>query len=59
MAGRTYSNQMPAARIGGGEFSRAASAVGLPTDNATLNRIVQLVNQGLSVKAAAKKVAGE
>ena len=50
--------RMPAASIDGNEFAKAAQSVGLPTDNATLNKIVNLVNQGLSVQDAAKTVAG-
>ena len=46
-----------AARIGGGEFVRAAEKYGLSTDNETLNKIVDLVNAGASVDEAAKKVA--
>lgn len=46
-----------AASIGGGEFVRAAEKYGLSTDNATLNKIVDLVNAGDSVDEAAKKVA--
>jgi len=57
MAGRKYSNQKPAAKIGGGEFVRAAAKAGLPTDNKTLNKIVALVNQGVTVAQAAKQVA--
>lgn len=49
---------MPAAKIDGGEFVKAAEKYGLDLDNATLNRIVNLVNQGMSVDQAAMKVAG-
>jgi hypothetical protein len=48
---------LPAARIDGGVFVRAAQAVGLPTTNASLNRIVNLVNQGMTPNQAAKKLA--
>ena len=48
---------MPAAKIGGEEFVRAADKYGLLTDNATLNQIVDLVNRGLSVDEAAKMLA--
>ena len=49
--------QMPAAKIDGNKFAKAAMAVGLPTDNATLNKLVNLVNQGMSVQEAAKRIA--
>jgi len=47
----------PAALIDGSEFYEAAKANGLKTDNATLNKIVDRVNKGESVKEAAKNVA--
>jgi hypothetical protein len=50
---------MPAAEIGGGEFVRVAEKYGLGSDNATLNRIVQLVNKGMSLDQAAKKLASK
>ena len=56
----TYQSQggtMPAASIDGNTFVKAAMAVGLPTDNTTLNKLVNLVNQGMSVQEAAKRVA--
>jgi len=56
----TYQSQggaMPAASIDGNKFVKAAQAVGLPTDKLTLNKIVSLVNQGMSVAQAAKAVA--
>lgn len=59
MAGRKVSNggrKKPAAFIGGGQFVRAAAKAGLPTDNATLNKIVALVNKGMTVQDAARKV---
>ena len=49
--------QMPAAKMDGNKFVKAAMAVGLPTDNATLNKLVNLVNQGMSVQEAAKRIA--
>jgi len=49
--------QMPAAKMDGNTFAKAAMAVGLPTDNATLNKLVNLVNQGMSVQEAAKRIA--
>ena len=52
-----HGGQMPAANIDGNEFAKAAIAVGLPTDNATLNKLVNLVNQGMSVQEAAKRIA--
>ena len=48
---------LPAARIDGDVFVRAAQAVGLPTTNASLNRIVNLVNQGMTPNQAAKQLA--
>ena len=48
---------LPAALIDGNEFYEAAKANGLKTDNATLNKIVDRVNKGESVKEAAKNVA--
>jgi hypothetical protein len=50
---------MPAANIDGNEFVKAAQAVGLSTDKSTLNKIVDLVNQGMSVTEAAKAVASK
>jgi hypothetical protein len=47
----------PAALIDGNEFVEAAQAYGLKTDNATLNKIVDRVNKGESVREAAKNVA--
>lgn len=47
----------PAASIDGNEFVLAAQKVGIPTDTGTLNKIVKLVNEGMSVSAAAKEVA--
>jgi hypothetical protein len=58
----TYQSQggtMPAASIDGNTFVKAAQAVGLSTDNSTLNKIVDLVNQGMSVTEAAKAVASK
>ena len=48
---------LPAALIDGNEFYEAAKANGLKTDNATLNKIVDRVNKGESVREAAKNVA--
>jgi len=48
---------LPAARMDGGIFLRAAERAGLPTDNATLNQIVNLVNQGYSVARATSMVS--
>ena len=58
----TYQAQggtMPAANIDGNDFVKAAQAVGLSTDKSTLNKIVDLVNQGMSVTEAAKAVASK
>ena len=43
--------------MGAENFYRIAEKYGLSTDNATLNKLVDLVNQGMSLDAAAKKVA--
>ena len=48
---------MRAARIDGNKFVIAAQEVGLRTDRSTLNQMVNLVNKGMSVRDAAKKVA--
>lgn len=57
MAGRKYSNAaLPASRIGGGKFFRAAEKAGLPTDNESLNRIVRLVNSGMSISEAVARL---
>ena len=50
---------MPAAKIDGGEFVLAAQKHGLGDDMSTLNKIVDLVNRGLSVEQAAATVAGQ
>ncbi len=50
---------MRAARIDGNKFVKAAQSVGLPTNRSTLNMIVNLVNEGMSVQSAAKKVADQ
>jgi len=47
-----------AASIGGEKFYNAALAAGLPLDNDTLNKIVDLVNAGHSVSKAAQLVKG-
>ena len=47
----------PASMMGAENFYRIAEKYGLSTDNATLNKLVDLVNQGMSLDAAAKKVA--
>jgi hypothetical protein len=51
-------NKGRAASIGGEEFYNAALAAGLPLDNDTLNKIVDLVNAGYSVSKAAQLVKG-
>ena len=48
---------LPASRIDGNEFVKAAQAVGLPTTRASLNRIVNLVNQGMTPSQAARQLA--
>ena len=51
---------LPAALIDGDQFVMAAEKYGLNSfDTRILNKIVNLVNQGESVDAAAKKVAGK
>lgn len=50
---------MPAANMGGEVFVNAASSYGLPTDNEGLNKIVNLVNQGMSPTQAAASLAGK
>lgn len=50
------SEPLPATRIGAEEFYAAAVANDLPTDHGTLNKIVRLVNTGLSVRDAARQV---
>ena len=49
----------PAAYIDGNDFVIAAEKAGLPTDTATLNKIVKLVNKGLSISSAAREVASQ
>jgi len=51
-------NKGRAASIGGEKFYNAALAAGLPLDNDTLNKIVDLVNAGHSVSKAAQLVKG-
>jgi hypothetical protein len=51
---------LPAALIDGDQFVMAAKKYGLnDLDERVLNRIVNLVNKGETVDAAAKKVAGK
>ena len=51
---------MPASKIDGGEFYRAAQKYGLGTDNDSLNKIVSLVNQGgYSAESAAAALSGK
>ena len=45
-----------AAQISGDQFHRAANNESLPTDNGSLNRIVDLVNSGMSLEQAAAEV---
>ena len=60
MAGRKYSNKysrvpiglQPASRMDGGEFVRAAEKAGMPTNTEGLNRIVRLVNSGMTIPEA-------
>jgi hypothetical protein len=49
---------MPAALIDGNQFVLAAQKYGLGTDMATMNKMVGLVNSGLTVDAAAQAVSG-
>ena len=48
---------MPAAKLDGGVFVRAATKAGLPDDMNTLNQIVNLVNRGYQPDQAAMMVA--
>ena len=48
-----------AAKIDGDVFYRAAQRNNLKTDNRTLNKIVRLVNSGMTVAQAAKIIAQE
>ena len=50
-------NYYPAASIGGDTFVLAAKNVGLPDDIETLNKIVNLVNSGMSPDQAAQLIA--
>lgn len=58
-----YNQTMPtfahggAAKMGAEQFFKAAHEAGLSTDNATLNQIVDLVNNGIPLHTAAKMVA--
>jgi hypothetical protein len=45
--------------MGAEQFYRVAEKYGLGTDNKTLNKIVDLVNQGMSLNEAARKLAKE
>jgi hypothetical protein len=47
----------PAASMGGDTFVLAAKRVGLGADIGTLNKIVDLVNQGMSPDQAAEMIA--
>jgi hypothetical protein len=49
--------QKPAATMDGNLFVLAAQKAGLPDDITTLNKIVELVNQGTPVDQAAMMVA--
>ena len=48
-----------AAKIDGDAFYKAAQRNNLPTNNRTLNKIVKLVNKGMTVAQAAKTIAQE
>lgn len=50
-------NYYPAASMGGDTFVLAAQKFGLPDDTDTLNKIVNLVNSGMSPDQAAETVA--
>ena len=47
----------PASSMGGGEIYRAAEKAGIGTDNASLNRIVDLINNGMSINQAVSMVS--
>lgn len=51
------SGNLPASGMGGEVFVKAASDAGLPDDHATLNKIVDLVNQGMSPEKAASLIS--
>ena len=51
------SGNMPAASMGGDVFVKAAQQAGLSDDPATLNQIVELVNQGKTPTEAAMLIA--
>lgn len=52
--------KLPAAYIDGNDFYLAAKKYNLNTDDInTMNKIVNLVNEGFSLEEAAKKVANE
>jgi len=57
--GYAPSSPSPAARIDGNDFVLAAQKNRLGTDMHTLNKIVDLVNGGMSVDEAARQVAGD
>lgn len=50
--------QAPAAKMGGEVFAQAAQAAGMPGDDASLNKIVAGVNQGMSPQQAATSASG-
>jgi hypothetical protein len=50
-------NYYPASVMGGDTFVLAAQKFGLPDDTNTLNKIVNLVNSGMSPDQAAETVA--
>lgn len=51
------SSTMPASSMGGDVFVKAAQQAGLSDDVATLNKIVELVNQGKTPTEAAMLIA--
>lgn len=49
----------PASHMNGSEFTAAAARAGLPDDMGTLNRIVALVNRGMTPDQAAASISGK
>ena len=50
---------LPAAKIDGDVFVKAAQKEGLPTTSKSLNKIVKLVNEGMTPNQAAQQIANK
>jgi hypothetical protein len=50
---------LPAAKIDGDVFVKAAQKEGLPTTSKSLNKIVKLVNEGMTPSQAAQQIANK